>query len=88
MKAAFTTFFRNSIARSVAVVVVLFVVAGLLLTVLDAVEGRLVSIWAIGSVAMICLPLMLLAVVIEYLSRIADALEKPGALGFEDEAGQ
>ena len=88
MKAAFTRFFRNSIARAVAALVIFVVFAGFIVIIFDTIEGRAVSVWAIGSLLTIGVPLVLLAVVIEYLSRIADALEKPGALVFEDEAGE
>lgn len=88
MKAAFTTFFRNTIARAAAALAVFVVFAGLVVIVLDTIENGPAVVWAIGSILTMCVPLLFLAVVIEYLSRIADALEKPGGLGFEDEAGE
>lgn len=86
MKATFIRFFRNGIARLVAGLCVLLVFASVFLIVLNMIEGGDASaIWSIASVIATAMPLLFLAVLIEYLSRIADALEKPGALGVNEE---
>lgn len=85
MKATFRRFFTNRIARAagfLGMVSVLIVVGEFGYKVL--VGPTPVAWFSLFSMYQ-AVTLLFLAVLIEYLSRIADALEKPGALGVKEE---
>ncbi|MCC5995546.1 MAG: hypothetical protein JJU18_04145 [Oceanicaulis sp.] len=84
MKAAFRRFFTNSIARVagfIALLSVLFVLGEIGYVLL---AGQTSTAWFSFLVLPYSLILLFLAVLIEYLSRIADALDKPGVLGVDE----
>jgi CBS domain containing-hemolysin-like protein len=76
MKAAFRQFFTNAIARAAAFLAVLIV----LIVAAELAYVYLISEWDPNLFSLLVLPyaiiLLLLAVVIEYLSRIANAMER------------
>jgi len=84
MKAAFRRFFTNSIARVagfIALLSVLFVLGEIAYVLLT---GQTSAAWFSFLVLPSGLILLFLAVLVEYLARIADALDKPGALGVDE----
>ncbi|MFC4724930.1 hypothetical protein AB6B38_02525 [Glycocaulis abyssi] len=88
MKGSLIRFFRNKVALALAGLTLAMGAWGVALIGFEIVGGNGSLVWSLINMLASLIPILLLAVVIEYLSRIADALEKPGALGFEDEAGE
>jgi hypothetical protein len=78
-------FFSNGLARLFAMLSALYLLAWILITGLNPAGNLAVSvIFSFSSMLTFAAPLMILAVLVEYLSRIADALDKPGALGVDE----
>lgn len=88
MKGSLTGFFRNKIALGLAGLTFALAAWGFALAGYEIASGDGSLVWAVITLLSFLTPILLLAVVIEYLSRIADALERPGVLGLEDEAGE
>lgn len=88
MKGSLIRFFRNKVALALAGLTLAMGAWGVALIGFEVVGGNSSLVWSLINMLASLTPILLFAVVIEYLSRIADALEKPGALGFEDEAGE
>lgn len=87
MKAAFRRFFTNSLARAAGFIALLSVLSVLGEIAFVLLTGQTTAAWFSLLILPSGLILLFLAVIIEYLSRIADALDKPGALGVDEEAG-
>lgn len=88
MKGSLIRFFRNKIALGLAGLTLAMGAWGVALIGFEIIGGNGGLVWSLVNLLTFLTPILLLAVVIEYLSRIAGALEKPGVLGFEDEAGE
>lgn len=87
MKGSLIRFFRNKIALGLAGLTIALAAWGVALIGFEIIGGNGSLVWSLINLLTFVTPILLLAVVIEYLSRIADALAKPGALGSEDEVG-
>lgn len=88
MKNVAVQFFRSRFALLIFVATLIFALIGVVSISVAVAHGSEDAGWQMSQLVSAITPILLLAVVVEYLSRIADALEKPGVLGFEDEAGE